>query len=182
MKNNYITPKYKIYLPNSCWIVTFADFHGKWIDRGWYNAKVGISSRPSGIRCSRVYRNFFILLVMFKKKTHQCWFSFSQVPKTSVNLDGDVREKFMCHPSILTQGSWEWGVSQISTGRILHSGLNFRWTDFLYETFTPNPPYMVNTNTNKHNGIWFLVQMFQKESNLTKVRGEIYNFEWMFYI
>jgi len=106
----------------------------------------------------------------------------SQVPKTSVNLDGDVREKFMCHPSILTQGSWEWGVSQISTGRILHSGLNFRWTDFLYETFTPNPPYMVNTNTNKHNGIWFLVQMFQKESNLTKVRGEIYNFEWMFYI
>ena len=50
----------------------------------------------------------------------------TQVPKTSVNLDGDVREKFMCHPSILTQGSWEWGVSQISTGRILHSGLNFR--------------------------------------------------------
>ena len=105
-----------------------------------------------------------------------CW-SPSQVPKTSVNLDGDVSEKFMCHPSILTQGSWEWGVSQISTGRILHSGLNFRWTDFLYGTFTPNPPYMVNTNTNKHNGIWFLVQMFQKESNLTKVRGEIYNFE-----
>ena len=29
MKNNYKTPKYKIYLPNSCWIVTFADFHGK---------------------------------------------------------------------------------------------------------------------------------------------------------
>ena len=38
--------------------------------RGWYKAKVGISSRPSGIRCSRVYRNFFILLVMgfFSKK------------------------------------------------------------------------------------------------------------------
>ena len=26
----------------------------------------------------------------------------TQVPKTSVNLDGDVREKFMCPPSILT--------------------------------------------------------------------------------
>ena len=50
----------------------------------------------------------------------------SQVPKTSVNLDGDVREKFMCPSSILTQGSWEWRVSQISTSRILHSGLNFR--------------------------------------------------------
>ena len=29
MKNNYKTPKYKIYLPNLCWIVTFQDFHGK---------------------------------------------------------------------------------------------------------------------------------------------------------
>ena len=57
---------------------------------------------------------------------------FSQVPKTSVNLDGDVRKKFMCHPSILTQGSREWWVSQIFTSRILHSGPNFRWTDFLY--------------------------------------------------
>ena len=39
--------------------------------RGWYKAKVGISSRPSGIRCSRIYRNSFILLVMgfFSKKT-----------------------------------------------------------------------------------------------------------------
>ena len=38
--------------------------------RGWYKAKVGISSRPSGIRCSRIYRNFSILLVMgfFSKK------------------------------------------------------------------------------------------------------------------
>ena len=26
--------------------------------RGWYKAKVGFSSRPSGIRCSRIYRNF----------------------------------------------------------------------------------------------------------------------------
>ena len=52
--------------------------------------------------------------------------SSSQVPKTSVNLDGDVREKFMFLPSILTQRSREWGVSQIFTGRILHSGLNFR--------------------------------------------------------
>ena len=50
----------------------------------------------------------------------------SQVPKTSVNLDGDVRKKFMCHPSILTQGSQEWWVSQISTSKILHSGPNFR--------------------------------------------------------
>ena len=50
----------------------------------------------------------------------------AQVPKTSVNLDGDVREKFMCSPSLLTQGSWEWWVSQISTSRILHSGPNFR--------------------------------------------------------
>ena len=31
----------------------------------------------------------------------------AQVPKTSVNLDGDVREKFMCPPSLLTQGSRE---------------------------------------------------------------------------
>ena len=34
-----------------------------------------------------------------------------QVPKTSVNLGGNVREKFMCLPSILilTQESREWG-------------------------------------------------------------------------
>ena len=56
----------------------------------------------------------------------------TQVPKTSVNLDGDVREKFMWPPSLLTQGSQEWRVSQISTSRILHSGPNFRWIDFLY--------------------------------------------------
>ena len=63
-----------------------------------------------------------ILALMVKVGT----LATTQVPKTSVNLDGDVREKFMCPPSILIQGSWEWGVSQISTGRILHSGLNFR--------------------------------------------------------
>ena len=42
--------------------------------RGWYKAKVGISSCPSGIRCTRIYRNFFILLVMgFFSKKHPPW-------------------------------------------------------------------------------------------------------------
>ena len=47
--------------------------------RGWYKAKVGISSRPSGIRCSRIYRNFFILLVMdffFQKNPTMADFRF----------------------------------------------------------------------------------------------------------
>ena len=46
--------------------------------RGWYKAKVGILLCPSGIRCSRIYRNFFILLDMrfFFKKKHHDWFSF----------------------------------------------------------------------------------------------------------
>ena len=57
-------------------------FHCIIISRGWYKANVGISSYPSGIRCSRVYRNFFILLVMgffLKKKTHHGQFSFLKI-------------------------------------------------------------------------------------------------------
>ena len=44
-----------------------------------YKPKVGISSCPSGIRCTRIYRNFFILLVMVffsKKKTTMADFCF----------------------------------------------------------------------------------------------------------
>ena len=51
----------------------------------------------------------------------------TQVPETSVNRDGGVREKFMFPPSILTQGSVDWGFLQISISRILHSCQNYRW-------------------------------------------------------
>ena len=50
----------------------------------------------------------------------------AQVPETSVNRDGGVREKFMFPPSILTQGSVDWGFLQISISRILHSCQNYR--------------------------------------------------------
>ena len=53
-----------------------------------------------------------------------------QVPKTCVNLDGDVREKFMFLPSILTQRSREWGVSQIFTGRIIAQWAKFQVNRF----------------------------------------------------
>ena len=52
----------------------------------------------------------------------------SQVPKTSVNHDVGAR-RWNLWKSYLV-GSWDWGVSQISTGRILHSGQNLRWTGF----------------------------------------------------
>ena len=87
--------------------------------------------RPFEVILEHVFFNFFM-----KKKSSKIFHTFfrrggifsnsTQVPKTSVNLDGDVHEKFMCSPSLLTQGSWEWWVSQISTSRILHSGQNFR--------------------------------------------------------
>ena len=59
-------------------------------------------------------------------KGHFHFLDTTQVPETSVNRDGGVREKFMFPPSILTQGSVDWGFLQISTGRILHSGPNLR--------------------------------------------------------
>ena len=36
---------------------------------------------------------------------------------------------------------------------------------------------MVTTNINKHNGISFMVKNFQKLSNMTKIRGEIFKFK-----
>ena len=45
--------------------------------------------------------------VLENHPNEKVWKNKSQVPKTSVNLDGDVREKFMCPPSLLTQGSRE---------------------------------------------------------------------------
>ena len=49
-----------------------------------------------------------------------------------------------------------------------------QWAKFqVNRFFILDLSYMVNTNTNNHNGISFLVQMFKKESNLTKNRGEI---------
>ena len=95
---------------------------------------------------------------------HVLWLplSISQVPKTSVNHDVGVHRWNLWISYLLTQGSRDWGVSQISTCRILYSGPNLRWTGFLYWTFTLNSPYMVTTNINKHNGISFLWSKFSK--------------------
>ena len=99
----------------------------------------------------------------------------SQVPKTTVNHDVGVRRWNLWISYLLTQGSRDWGVSQISTSRILHSGPNLRWTGFLYQTFTLISPYMVNTNKNKHKIILIFVQIFLKLSNMTKIKGEIWS-------
>ena len=99
--------------------------------------------------------------------------SISQVPKKHFNLDDDGMTWDLWISYLLTQGSWDWGVWQISTSRILHSGQNLRWTGFLNLTFTLKSLYMVTTNINKHNGISFLVQIFHKESDMYKIRCEI---------
>ena len=57
---------------------------------------------------------------------------WAQVPKKQFNLNDDGTTWHLWISYLLTQGSWDWGVSQISTSRILHSGQNLRWTGFLY--------------------------------------------------
>ena len=106
--------------------------------------------------------------------THaRCGSSGPQVPKKHFNLDDDGMTWDLWISYLLTQGSWDLGVWQISTSRILHSGQNLRWTGFLNLTFTLKSLYMVTTNINKHNGISFLVQIFHKESDMYKIRCEI---------
>ena len=53
----------------------------------------------------------------------------TQVPKTSVNLDGDVREKFMCPPSILTGESGMVGLANIHRQNIA------QWANFQVNRF-----------------------------------------------
>ena len=56
----------------------------------------------------------------------------AQVPKKHFNLDGDGMTWHLWISYLLTQGSWDYGVPQISDGKLLHSGPNLRWTGFLY--------------------------------------------------